>query len=392
MDNKELFNLFTKLKSGTLSQEESLMIQEYFETGKPEDLLNLIHGELEIESPDELLAESQSEQQIFNRVYDRIAALRSFRDQKSVRQFKLWPRIVAAASIVIAISIGIYFFKSVRPGATSVNTQYANDFAPGTNKATVTRANGKTIVLSDAKTGLVIDDAKLAYNDGTQIQEQVAPFDANEKMTVSTPNGGTYQITLSDGTRVWLNAASSLTYTANLKGLERRVKLEGEGYFEVAKDKKHPFIVESKDQQVEVLGTHFNIHSYADEGSIKTTLLEGSVSVSSGPGHDAVVLKPGQQSIVRADINPQVKEVNAENAVAWKNGLFMFNDEPLSEVMQKISRWYGVQVNIEAGLSTLTVYGTISRYNNVSKVLNMLEQTGEMQFEIRGNVINAKRK
>lgn len=395
VNNKKLLSLFTKLKLGTPSAEERLRLQEYFEAGKPDDLLNLIHAELELENPDELLPESPAEQQVFNRVYSRITELRFFEDNKPVKQIRLWSRIAGVAAAVAVIVFGIWFyntrhFEGSKAGSDHLN--YTNDIKPGKNSARITLGNGKIINLSNAKSGVVIDAGSLSYNDGSSTG---APsFGAKEQLTVSTPRGGTYQVTLSDGTRVWLNAASSLTYAAGLNEHgERRVRLDGEGYFEVAKDKNHPFIVSSNKQEVKVLGTHFNIHSYADEPSVTTTLLEGSVRVSDVAARNEVILIPNQQASITGNSGINLKEVNAENIIAWKNGLFMFNDEPLTAVMQKISRWYGVEVHFtDPGLSGKTVYGTISRYSNVSKVLKMLEKTGEMQFEITGNVINVKRK
>ena len=311
-----------------------------------------------------------------------------------------WPRFLVAASIILIIGAGLYFYTNQaekNPGAVN----YAQDIKPGKNTATLILANGKSINLSDTQSGLVVAAASLKYTDGTAVKggdsslyenKNGRPELSSAAQTIRTPRGGTYQVTLSDGTRVWLNAASSLTYSPGLNEHgERRVKLDGEGYFEVAKDKEHPFIVSSNKQEVKVLGTHFNINSYSDERSIKTTLLEGSVQVLSLGA--TVTLKPNQQASITGSAGINVMEVNAENVIAWKNGFFMFNDEPLAAVMQKISRWYGVEVHIaDQGLLRQTVYGTISRYSNVSKVLNMLEKTGEMQFEIEGNIIKVQRK
>ncbi|WP_165973315.1 FecR family protein [Pedobacter sp. ok626] len=304
-----------------------------------------------------------------------------------------WPRFLIAASVAVIIGLGIYFYtSSSHLGDERELSKYAQDIKPGKNTATLKLSSGKVIQLSEAKEGVVIG-ADLRYNDNTAVISDKDNSTKGESV-ISTPRGGTYQVTLYDGTKVWLNSASSLTYTPALNDRgERKVKLDGEGYFEVAKDKNHPFIVESKGQQVKVLGTHFNINSYLDEDNVKTTLLEGSVSVAILGEDNGVTLRPNQQASLNKRSGFQVKEVNAENVIAWKNGLFMFNDEPLAEVMQKISRWYGVEVHItDPELSKQTVYGTISRYSNISKVLDMLEKTGEMEFDITGNVIHVKRK
>ena len=209
-------------------------------------------------------------------------------------------------------------------------------------------------------------------------------------LSAATPLGGTYQITLSDGTRVWLNAGSSLKFPATFTGRERRVELQGEAYFEVAKvlkPERISFIVTTDKQQVEVLGTHFNINSYIDESNTKTTLLEGSVRVSllgekSIANHDIATLLPNQQSVVNST-GILVKQINAEEAVAWKNGYFDFNEEKLENIMNKISRWYDVTVIYEnPALKEQTFTGNISKFTKVSEVLKKLALSKVLQFKI----------
>lgn len=321
-------------------------------------------------------------------------------------KFKLlWTRIVAAAAILLVIGAGVWFYQSYR-NADHINILAKNDIAPGKNAATLTLANGKIINLSDAKTGLVIDASKFTYNDGSKVQvsSRTESLSSDEKsdpslrgssgdpslygkaVTMNTPRGGTYQIKLSDGTQVWLNASSSLKFPASFVSLkERKVELTGEGYFEVAKNKALPFIVISKGQQVEVLGTHFNISSYKEDVAVKTTLLEGSVKVKSNK--ESLLLMPGQQSIL---INGKTKviQVQTEDVVAWKSGYFMFNNESLEDIMLKVARWYDVDVEYK-NVSTrkITFFGTVSRFSNISEVLRKLELTGEVKFEIEGKRI-----
>lgn len=204
--------------------------------------------------------------------------------------------------------------------------------------------------------------------------------------TLSTARGETYQLRLPDGSRVWLNAASSITYSANLlQHGKRKVRLQGEGYFEITKDKVHPFVVESKGQQVEVLGTHFNVKAYGDEPAMATTLLEGSVMVSQA-GKE-VILKPGQQALNK-DNAFAVAIVDMNETIAWKNGLFMFKGEKISEIMKKVQRWYDVEIVYNDGkVGALKFSGTISRYDHVSKLLDILETTGRVHFKIEGRRI-----
>jgi transmembrane sensor len=301
-------------------------------------------------------------------------------------------RIAIAAAAVAAVVFGVWYFYSSQYlvfSSQTVSGQSANDIAPGKNTATLTLANGKTINLSDAKTGVVIGENNLAYNDGSLVQVSVPSPDAKEQLTVSTPRGGTYQVTLSDGTKVWLNAASALSYSTALNDRgERRVKLAGEAYFEVAKDKQHPFVVESGGQEVTVLGTHFNINAYKDEPGIKTTLIEGSVKVA-GEGFQTVI-KPGQQASFKAGgIN--VEEVNLNTVTDWKNGKFRFKNEPLTSILRKVSRWYDVEIVYQSDLKNMPTFsGSVSRFDNVSAVLQMLEETSDVKFSIEGKTIKVQ--
>ncbi|SMC55113.1 FecR family protein [Pedobacter africanus] len=308
------------------------------------------------------------------------------------KRISLWPRIVAAAAAVAVIVIGLIFFKALRyPDALSGSQIVKNDILPGKNTATLTLANGKSIVLSDAKSGVLVDDDKLSYNDGTALLQHDRSLHAGERsMTLSTPRGGTYQITLTDGTKVWLNAASSLTYTARLtRGGQRRVTLNGEAYFEVAKDKSRPFVVESNGQEIEVLGTHFNVNSYKDEPGITTTLLEGSVKIKAGSKHK--IIKPGEQAINNSGVIA-VRQTDVDNVVDWKNGDFYLNHIEFKTAMRKIARWYDMDIiydesvpdNMESG-------GWISRDKPLSAVLKSIESSGLVKFRVEGRKIYVMR-
>lgn len=274
------------------------------------------------------------------------------------------------------------------------------DIAPGGNKATLTLADGSKIILDQAGKGNLAQQAgvqivktangQLVYT----IKKSPGPGNGhagNLTNTISTPRGGQYQVNLPDGTRVWLNAASSLKFPLSFALLkERRVELKGEAYFEVEKDTAKPFIVQSDRQTVQVLGTHFNINSYADETNTKTTLLEGSVKVAALNGANVAqaILKPGQQARISSGSNPiNVVRVDPTTEVAWKNGQFFFENESIENIMKKISRWYDVDVVYEADVAGKTVWGSVTRYSNVSKVLSILELTGGIHFKIEGRRI-----
>jgi transmembrane sensor len=295
--------------------------------------------------------------------------------------------------IIFAVS-GLLFFRN-NSANTSVSRSATagvikqNDVAPGANKAILTLASGKKVILNSVTNGTIaqhggivvkkLADAKLQY----VIQgSQVADIANN---TISTPRGGQYQIVLADGTKVWLNAASSLKFPTAFKGKERIVELIGEAYFEVAKNKDMPFTVKFNNTQVQVLGTHFDIMAYPDETETKTTLVEGSVRVSNNT--DMQMLKPGQQAIAAKNGRMQVVEANIEEALAWKNGYFIFRNADLRQIMKQAERWYDVDVVYNGDIQSRTFGGRISKYKNISELLKNLELAGNIHFNVNGNKV-----
>ncbi len=300
---------------------------------------------------------------------------------------KLWPRIAAAAAILIVLSAG-YLFLNTSKVYQNLHTKN-NDIPPGKNSATLVLSNGRRIFLSDAVKGHIADESGVSITRTADKQVVYTVKDSGihghevpDMNTLSTANGQQYQVRLPDSTRVWLNAASSLKYPVSFASLkERRVELIGEGYFEVKKDKAHPFIVKTTKQEVKVLGTHFNINSYADEPT-KTTLLEGSVQVN---GY--VVIKPGEQATGQGT-EIKVTEADTEEALAWRNGDFIFKEEPLESIMRKVSRWYNVEVIFaEDATKNIKLGGFVSRSKNISAVLKMMELTKRVQFKVEGRKI-----
>ncbi|HZW69216.1 MAG TPA: FecR domain-containing protein, partial [Hanamia sp.] len=263
--------------------------------------------------------------------------------------------------------------------------------APGGNKAILTLANGSQIILSNAQNGALaqqgntkvvkLDDGKLAYR-----QDEITVAPVIEYNTVSTPRGGQYQLTLSDGSKVWLNAASAITFPTAFAGKERKVEIKGEAYFEVTHDASKPFEVTVNGMQVAVLGTHFNINAYDDEGNTKTTLLEGSVKVSKGNLHRIIV--PGEQAVINnlSDIINVNNDANLDAVIAWKNGKFYFDHSNIRTVMNQISRWYNVDIEYSGNVSKI-FGGTISRNVSASNVFRILEATGGVHFKIEGKKV-----
>lgn len=315
---------------------------------------------------------------------------------------RMWPRIAGVAAAVAAIAFGIwlYTYEFASSGKTDhIGEVATNDIVPGKNMATLTLSNGRTISLSDAKTGVVIDisGSGLRYNDGTEIASNSERSLGDETakrpqfVTASTPRGGTYQVMLSDGTKVWLNADSRLKFPSKFNNERRIVELQGEAYFEVYKDKKHPFVVVSDDQEVEVLGTHFNVNAYKDEHLTKTTLLEGKVRVGRRNEKKILIqektIKPGEQTVLEQNTLIVRSNVDTQAEVAWKNGQFVFVNEPIEEIMRKISRWYDVEVIYQGDMTNKAFAGTVSRFDNLSKLLNMIESTNTVHFKIKGRSV-----
>jgi len=316
-----------------------------------------------------------------------------------IQPFRRKTKIIWAAASVILITFSItlfYFFIKPSKQETSIAkdnqaNQYKDDVLAGTTGAILKMADGSSIVLDSASDGnlkqqgnmlVVKKGGSLNYVQGNDKSKGEVVYN-----TIETPRGRQFQLVLEDGTKVWLNAASSIRFPVVFGGSERRVEITGEAYFEVAKNREKPFRVAANGTTVEVLGTHFNINSYTDEATINTTLLEGSVKVIKG--NNQKIIAPGQQAqvsengAVRTERNVHLSEV-----MAWKNNHFSFNNTDIKKLMRQLSRWYDVEVVFknETG-EQVTFIGDISRAVNISTVLKMLEQTGEVKFDIEGKKI-----
>ena len=313
--------------------------------------------------------------------YEKLLADGKFNIQtKRFRLSKVW---MAAASVILLAGIFFvyqYVTKSMKTKDPLIAER--STLQPGGNKATLTLEDGTVIDLSSAKNGLLNADSGISViktQDGSMVYEddtivQTAPV----MHTLSTPVGGQYQVTLPDGTKVWLNASSSLKYPSRFTGAERLVQLSGEAYFEVAKNIDKRFMVMAAGTKVEVLGTHFNINAYNDEPSLTTTLLEGSVKVSAGS--DFKMLIPGQQSAVIAD-EISIATVDTSNIVAWKNNEFKFADAPIETVMRQVKRWYGAEIIYQDKVAH-HFNATVDRTEPIDQLLHYLEETGQVHFKL----------
>jgi transmembrane sensor len=320
----------------------------------------------------------ESEEKVLKRIKKRINFTQPKRKRVVLLSF-----ISVAASLIIIVSVALFFRmqRGNRLPDTPKTSVALTDPQPGTDKAILTLSTGKKIVL-DSSAPAILNEGKITIREGT-IAYYGTVEEASQQNTLSTPRGGQYKLVLPDGTKVWLNAESSLTYTTSFTGNERKVSLTGEGYFEVTKNKEKPFTVESAAGVVKVLGTHFNINSYGDENIGITTLLEGSVEITKEG--ITKVLKPGEQA--RAVNNSvEVEAVDTKLAVAWKDGEFVFHNTPVSAILRQLARWYDVQVEFRDPVEK-HLNGTIKRDVPLSKVLHYLEETGEVHFKVEGSKI-----
>lgn len=307
-------------------------------------------------------------------------------------RFLSWRRIAVAASVVLAICTASYFifFSPERKKDHIVQEQGKDIEAPTITKATITLADGRTVSV-DSLTSLTQGDirlvktaeGKLVY-DGSSLTVNSSQLSYN---TLTNPRGSkVIDMTLSDGSHVWLNAGSSVTYPIAFIGNERKVTITGEAYFEVTHDASKPFYVNKSDMNVQVLGTKFNVNAYDDEPAFKVTLLEGSVNVSAGS--NSLIIKPDQQAIIAGKEGLLLnKDVDVEEVMAWKNGRFAFGEKTdITTIMRQVARWYDVTVEYQ-GKVDLHFGGSMSRQVNVSRVLEKLEMTGSVKFKIEGQKI-----
>jgi len=311
---------------------------------------------------------------------------------------KVFLRVAAAVTLLLILVGGLYIYRHqpLPPEGLSVKQVHGSskDIQPGGNKAILTLASGERIALDSTRSGIIARQGaskvmkhgnnQLTYSDSGHGEDEIA-FN-----TITTPRGGQYSLILSDGTKVWLNSASSLKFPIAFSNGKREVTLTGEAYFEVAHVDHRPFRVHAGSLEVEDIGTHFDIMAYQDEAAVKTTVLEGAVRVSRGK--QSRLLRPGEQAIVGGENSATilVRKEDSEDAIAWKNGYFSFNSTEITEIMKQISRWYDVNIVYRDSIRGY-LNGHIRRSVTISHVLEMLELTGEIKFRIEGRNIIVKK-
>jgi len=377
MTREEYSALYEKYLSGLCTQEEKEAIENY------QDSFDL--------DSHYWIKEQMGEQEFIKEtIHARLLA--SIASHKRRQIIRIWS--AAAAAIILILSSGLYFNTLKKKTPVLVQTEsprFKNDVLPGDNRAILTLDDGSKINLDDAKNGFLASEentdirktgsGQLEYSTGDKLNEAV------KYNTLSTPMGGQYQLALPDGSKVWLNSGSSIRFPTSFTGKERIVELKGEAFFDIKKNKKMPFIVHTNNSMdIRVLGTQFNVMAYDDEKNINTTLLEGAVQILKESG--TAYLEPGQSATLNKGTGKiKVAPADIDEAVAWKNGFFIFSNENIESIMRKVSRWYNVEVNYQGNLSNKDFVGTISRDKNISEILKMLELTGAIHFRIEGRRI-----
>jgi transmembrane sensor len=382
MENKNARKLLKKYLNGTCTPDEKAIIESWY--GK--------EAEDKTDAPEDRTDYSDMEKEIWSELEKR--------NKPESKSVWFWFTAVAAALTIIS---SIVYFSDYRFNKSAEINYSKNKISPGANKAILVLSDGSKIDLNDAQYGVLINQSGVRIKkaaDGQLVYDIVPDPSASSEVTyntIVTPRGGQFQVNLPDGTKVWLNASSSIKFPTIFDSAKRLVEISGEAYFEVSKmmirdteagipGRRMPFIVKSAKQKIEVLGTHFNVNAYADEESVRTTLLEGSVKVTQSDHTSGTILKPGEQSTLQNNII-KIASVDKEETIAWKNGNFQFNSEDIGAIMRKIARWYDVDIVYHKDLVSQRFAGTISRFEDVSKVLHMLELTGSIHFKIEGRRI-----
>ena len=380
---KHFRKILRKYNAGKATLEEKRFLESFYE---------LFETEEDFISPANQAHFARLGQSIKQEIDQQIGEQQQQQQQTRIIKFRpFWLRSAAAVIIIGAVALGAhYLLKTDKPRQIQIAKNEFKNINPGGNKAVLTLADGKRVVLDDAQngqlatqSGVVITkaaDGRIVYRiTGTEKTGQ-----QNLQNTISTPRGGQYQVILPDQTSVWLNSASSITYPAAFSGHERLVSLTGEAYFEVAKDEKMPFKVRTGLQTVEVLGTHFNVNAYPDEPNTLTTLLEGSVKLVSPAS--SIRISPGEQGVVLNNGTMLKRRVDVDRELAWKNGLFSFEGQDIRAIMRQISRWYDIEVVYDKNLPEEKYYGEIARSSKLENVFKILE-LNNLAFRMEGKTV-----
>ncbi|MFT3701241.1 MAG: FecR domain-containing protein [Agriterribacter sp.] len=386
MNHVDLTILIEKYRAGTLSEEEFSILWETLQQPENKEKWTDLAKAIWEDKANHHLADEDAR----HRILARLEPMMKQQVPEVITMHKRNYWWAVAASIIMLLGLGTYWYAAVyhqKQPAGSTQIAKAN-IVPGGNKAVLTLSNGSKLILDSAANGLLANqgNANIIKKQNGELVYDTVNKKSNETYynTVTTPRGGQYKVTLPDGTAVWLNAESSITYPVGFDLKERKVQITGEVYFEVTKDKKRPFRVGVDDMTIEVLGTHFNVMAYKDETG-KTTLLEGAIALSKQG--QKTLLKPGQQAQVKESGNiAVVNNADLDEAVAWKNGQFSFTSADIGTIMRQAARWYDVKVEYKGKCAKL-FSGNIPRTADLKDMLAIPEETGEVSFIIQDHTV-----
>jgi len=386
MENEKLKQLLKQYQTGTIKKNDLVALLDYVAIPQNEPLIDQLLTELMEEMQEDPIWPLPSE-----KLYERITAHPKFQP-KPVKTIYYY-RWISAAAALLVLAGGLWWYAlSPTSDITTDNTRafISTVTTAPTDKLILKTSNGQVIDLdnlsSDEATGIPTlrfsDDGGLTYDkDGN--------LTLSEKHTIMTPKGRQYHITLSDGTKVWLNSATTMTFPARFQGDLREINLDGEAYFEVKRAESWPFVVHTDQQKIEVLGTHFNVNAYREDKISYTTLLEGKVSVSTSD--QKKILLPGQQVKTKVQSTSlEVKNVEAKDALGWRDKMFIFNNEEIQQVMRQVSRWYDVEVIYLDGMEGKRIGGSIPRFENIEELMEALQATGLLNYQMKGGQIIIK--
>jgi transmembrane sensor len=381
MNNSRLMYLYQQYIANDCTVEELQELEVLLKNpAHQQEFMQLLDGTWSGLKPNELKdIESDKAEDIYSSIINK--------DTGSHFKLNFWMRI--AAAVLVMLSIGLVFYthsgkQKLQIALAKVQHSKQAEIMPGSNKAILTLGNGKKVMLNGKENGHINTKAGMLVNSAAgQLSYSASPAETTEENSLAIPKGGQYHLTLPDGTQVYLNSSSTLSYPTRFSGNSRQVTLRGEAYFEVAKNPKMPFIVNLRDQQqIEVLGTHFNVKAYADDKTINTTLLEGSVKILAN--RKQVVIKPGQVAITSQSSPISVERADLEEVMAWTNGMFIFNNENITSIMKKVARWYDVEVVFTGNMDNVNFIGNYSRSKSLTNLLKNIELMDKVHFSTSG--------
>lgn len=371
---EELYQRFLDRKC---SREEAETLLDYFRNQPDsEHITAMIREQLEADSQE---PSSPLDDLVVSRNRERLREAILGKPKAKVFRLGNWPAVAAALFILFSIASIIYWYNAIDT-SQELTSGLSTDVEPGGNRAYITLSNGQRLALDSTRNAVSAIDGKLTYEDGSELSGTLTEY-----ATINTPVGGEYRLILPDGTKAWLNAASSLRYPVRFTGKDRTVEIAGEVFLEVTTDKQKPFVVQTGIQRIQVLGTEFNVRNYSEK--VITTLVRGRIALSEEGRGERVILAPGDQAAL-SGTGIQITQVNASDFTAWKDGIILIKDATLQETCAELERWYGVKFIFPAGFKNNELaLNSINRTEMLSSVLAALKNSYRVDFEIKGKEV-----